>query len=90
MNFSEHIAFWQEMLTILPQNAELLGLLILIALMVVAISFWRNHLSLFFKLVASRWKLYLKQHPQIRLFNKLLEAFSRGILNSKIYAPAII
>ena len=86
MNFSEHITLWQGMTTSLPQNTiELMNALILIILLATAIIFWHNSLFEFSRRITSRFKLYIKQHPQINLFNYLLEVFSRGILNTKIY-----
>ena len=84
MNFLEHIALWQGMFTILPQNTGLLDLLILAFVLIAVVAFW-NPLTEFSELVASRWRLYIKQNPQIRLFNPLIEEFSQGILNPKIY-----
>jgi len=90
MNFSEHIALWQRMLTSLPQNTGLIDLLILSITFIATIAFWRNPLFEFFERVVSRLRLYIKQHSQIYLFYYLLEAFSKGILNPKIYESAII
>lgn len=91
MNFSEHITLWQKTIASLPQNtARLINSFILVILLVVAIVFWQNSFSLFSRRIASRFKLYIKQHPQINLFNYLGEVFSSGILNTKKYKLATI
>lgn len=91
MNFSTHIEIWQNLLTVLPQNIVLLNMLILAAIFVAVIVFWqKNNLFKFSERVVFRWKLYVKQHPQVYLFNSLREEFSQGILNPKIYASAIV
>lgn len=90
MDFSEHIALWQGMMTSLPQNMGLVDLLILALVLVAVVAFWRSPLFEFSERVSSRWRLYIKQNPQIRLFNSFIEQFSQGILNPKIFASATI
>lgn len=91
MNLSEHITLWKEMITGLPQNiVGLINALILVILLAITIIFWHNFLSLLSRRIASQFKLYIKQHPQIKLFNYLGEVFSSGILNTKKYKLAII
>jgi len=91
MNFSEHIAFWQEMTLSLPQNIidAISALLLMIALVAVAI-FYKDYIFEFFKNITFQFRLYIKEHPQINLFNYLKEVFSSGILNTKIYKLATI
>lgn len=89
MSISEHLSSWQSAFTTLPQNIYLINLLVLTLLSVLIVAFWRNSLFEFFDHIASRFELYIKQHPQINLFNFLREAFSQGILNSKIYGRVI-
>ena len=65
MNVTEHITLWESMFTSLPQNFELLGMLILAVILFLIITLWQD---LFYELsrrVSSRFKLYIKQHPQI-------------------------
>lgn len=88
MNYSEHIATWQNMFTSLPQNISLINLLVLTVLSIALLISWRNILKLF-ESITSRWRLYIKLYPQINFFNFLREAFSQGILNPKIYERAI-
>lgn len=90
MNVSDHITTWQTMLTGLPQNDEVMEALFLAAMFVVTILFTQITLSKFSERITTRYYLYIKQHPQIHLFDSLKEAFSRGILNSKIYAEVTI
>lgn len=90
MNFSEHIALWEGMMTTLPQEVGVLSLLVLALLLVVIVTFWQDSLFEFSERVASRWRLYVKQNPHAHLFNSLIEEFSQGILNPKIFASATI
>ena len=91
MNFSEHVNIWHEMFTILPQNIfGFTSTLILFIILALTFIFWRNYFYIFSQRIYYRYKLYLKQHPQINLFNYLEEVFSSGILNKKIYKLAII
>lgn len=89
MNFSEHLSSWQSVFTSLPPNTVLLSLLALAMFSVLITAFWRDSLFEFFDRIASRSKLYIKQHPQINFFDSLREAFSQGILNPKIYSLII-
>ena len=86
MNFTEHVTLWQRMITSLPQQTfGLINILILIVLLSITTIFWQNSTSLFLWRIFYRFRLYIKQHPQIKRFNYLIEIFSRGILNTKIY-----
>lgn len=87
MNYSEHIATWQSMFTILPQNVNLINLLVLTILSIILLFLWRNLFKLF-KSITARWRFYVKQYNQIDIFNSLKEAFSQGIINPKIYERA--
>ncbi len=91
MNISEHITLWQGMTLSLPQNIiGIVGALLLLVTLALVSTFWRNSLYLFSPHIFSRFKLYIKQHPQMKLFNYLKEIFSSGILNKKIYKLATI
>ena len=90
MNVSEHIAIWQSMMTALPQKAGFTDILVLIALSVAIIISYKNRLFDISEFTGSRWRLYIKQHNEISFFDSLLEIFSQGILNPKIYALALI
>ncbi len=90
MNFSEHIILWQKMFTILPRETKLLSLFVLAILLAALIVLRQKFLREFSRRVASFWKLYIQQHPQINLFNFIEEEFSQGILNPKIYEKIIV
>lgn len=91
MNFSEHITLWQGMTLSLPQNTiEITDALLLLVTLALAFTFYRNYILEFSRRISSRFRLYIKQHPQINLFNYLKEVFSSGILNKKIYKLATI
>ncbi|PIR40253.1 MAG: hypothetical protein COV33_00670 [Candidatus Zambryskibacteria bacterium CG10_big_fil_rev_8_21_14_0_10_34_34] len=89
MSISEHISSWKSAFTTLPQNISLLSLLVLALLSILIVAFWRDSLFEFYDHIASRLKLYIKQHPQTNFFNFLREAFSQGILNPKIYGSIL-
>ena len=91
MTFTEHVALWQGMITGLPQNIlSMMGTLLMMVALALAFTFYGNYLSEFSRRISSRFKLYIKQHPQINLFNYLGEVFSSGILNTKKYKLATI
>lgn len=85
MGIVEHISLWQSMFTAMPQ--ESLMLLALLILLVAVIFVTKNILvpPRLFSSEALTKQLYLKEHPDLPLFNPLKEAFSQGILNPKIY-----
>lgn len=90
MKFEEHLAQWQNMFTTtVPQKALALALLLLLLLLLavvfVAVAIFKRNLLLFFSYHTTRWRLYIRHNPELSLFNHLREAFSRGILNPKIY-----
>lgn len=86
MTFSEHIAHWQAMFTTtVPQKALAFALLILLAVTFVAVAIFKRNLLLLYNYYATRWRLYIKQNPNLSLFNPLSEAFSNGLLNPKIF-----
>jgi hypothetical protein len=90
MNIGEHVAIWQNMFMGIPQTADFLQL-VLIALAIIAIAFiYRNTVFQFLERVAMRSRLYLLNSQPIHFFDSLREAFSRGIINSKIYASVAI
>lgn len=89
MDFSEHLSVWQSVLTSLPQNFGLLNMLILAIVLVVIIPFLHDPLSRLSERIRFRYKLYIKQHPQINLFNFIQEIFSQGILNPKLFVSTI-
>jgi FtsH-binding integral membrane protein len=90
MSIIEHISLWQSMFTALPQKS--LALTALVVLLLTAIFVTKNILDppSLSNNKASAQKLYLAQHPDIPLFDPLKEAFSRGILNPKIYELATL
>lgn len=87
MTIAEHISRWQGMFTVIPQKTDLRVLLfaLISAIGALAVSALRRNHHFLSKHSSDRRRLYLKQNPHIPLFNPLREAFSRGILNPKIY-----
>ncbi len=86
MTFTEHISHWQSMFTTtFPQKAFAVALLVLLAVVSVAVAILTRNLFLLSSYYATRWRLYIKQNPNLSLFNPLKEAISAGILNPKIY-----
>ena len=86
MSFTEHLTQWQSMFTTtVTQNAFTVILLLLLAVVLVAVAIFKRNLLLLFSYYTTRWRLYIKQNPNLYLFNPLKEAFSQGILNPKIY-----
>ena len=91
MTFSEHISHWQSLFTATtPQNSLALVLLILLAVVFVVIAIFKRNLLLLFNYYTARWRFYVRNNPELSLFDPIKEAFSQGILNPKIYEPARI
>ena len=89
MNVSEHLSVWQSMITSLPQTTGLLGLLLLSVVLVAVFISLRDILSKLSEKIRFLYTLYIKQHPQISLYNFLREIFSQGILNPKLFVSTI-
>lgn len=86
MTFSEHIAHWQAMFTTTaPQKALAFALLLLLVVVFVVVAILKRNLLLLSSYYATRWRLYIRQNPNLSLFGPLKEAFSSGILHPKIF-----
>lgn len=86
MNIMEHIAHWQSMLTApAPQKALVFALLLLLVAVFTTITIFKRNLLLLSGHYTIHWRLYIRQNPNLFLFNHLRIAFARGILNPKIY-----
>ena len=85
MTISEHVALWQNLFTGLPQNtAGEIALFLAFVFVAVAVLFSLS--SDLFELRFARERQYLRRHERMPFFNYLLELFSGGIINTKIYA----
>ena len=86
MTFSEHLSQWKAMFTTTaPQEAFTFALLILIAVVFIAVAIFKRNLFLLSSYFAIRWRLYIRQNPNLSLFSSIKEAFSSGILHPKIF-----
>jgi hypothetical protein len=91
MNFSDHINIWHEIFTIIPNDiVGLVNSILLAILLITLVVFSKDYFYIFSRCIYCQYKLYLKQHPQIKLFNYLEDVFSSGILNTKKYKLATI
>lgn len=90
MSISQHLSSWQGLFTApAPEKTQaLLALLALIGIIFTAVLALRRHFALQMNHSAHRWRAYVKQSSLLAIFNPLREAFSRGILNPKIYRSA--
>jgi flagellar biosynthesis protein FlhB len=80
MNPLEHISEWQSMFTMLPVQNLLSFLFALFALFVISkFTHWNKLLKLNFHLHQNNRVLYAQ------VFNPLKEAYSKGILNPKLF-----
>lgn len=87
MGFSEHISLWQSMFTAtLNSNA---GILAIIGFIVLAVVLTLKYLVTDKDKELIAYKSYDRKRS-IFLPNKLIELFSKGILNPKIYALATL
>lgn len=84
MNPLEHIQEWQSMFTMLPAKDALSILSVLLSLLALLALRFLNTPSLFKKPQLEQYvnPFYLNRVP---IFNPLKEAFSRGILNPKLF-----
>lgn len=86
MTFTEHLSQWQSMFTTtVVKNTFAQALLLLLAIAFVAVAIFKRNLLLLFSFYTTRWRLYIRDNPELSLFDNLREAFSQGILNPKIY-----
>lgn len=85
MGIVEHISLWQGMFTAMPQESLLFMALLILLVAVIFVT--KNFLAppRLSNSEALAKRLYLKEHPNLSLFNPLKEAFSQGILNPKIH-----
>lgn len=87
MSLFEHLSLWQNMFVAnLPKVAVYLFLFLALFGLNLTFSALRLTLSKSYKAIHNQ-KLYLKQNPDILLFDYLREIFSKGILKPKIYTP---
>lgn len=87
MTFAEHLSKWRDLFTAIPQKSiQLIQLLVLLSSFAIAAFALRRHLLLpLFSYFSERWRFYIKNNPNLPLFDRLRETFSQGILNPKIH-----
>ncbi|MDZ4260292.1 MAG: hypothetical protein U1A25_01380 [Candidatus Sungbacteria bacterium] len=85
MTFTQHRTAWQNMFSSIPVKSIILSLLALVFSLLLFAGFLKQYGMWARKRMESLQKLYFIHHPNLFLFNPLQEAFSRGILNPKIY-----
>lgn len=85
MTLNEHISFWQQMFAIIRLKE-----LIFLPFSLLIITFFVLYTiteKIYYKLKSQSFYNYLYQHkPEIKIFNHILLAFSRGIIHPKVYA----
>lgn len=86
-NMSQHIQSWKDTFLTVPQGVrDALALLALGLTLILGyswVSLWNRHPPIGFDI--GRLRLYIRENPNLILFNHLKLAFARGILNPKIY-----
>ncbi len=86
-SFSKNIDTWKNIvLTIPDKTRDALSLLLLGLVLVLGyswVSLWNRRPPI--ELDTGRLRLYIRENPNLILFNHLKLAFARGILNPKIY-----
>ena len=82
MSVATHIAEWQQLFTTLPSSLLVVSSL-LFSIIIVAFSLFIKKLRL-----APRIKYFLAKHhhTSLKVFAPLHVAYSRGVLNSRLYA----
>lgn len=82
MTISQHLGKWQQIFTLDSSSNQFLLLLTLLTAGT-AFIFLKEFLSLYLDNFYVRYK---RENPDLKLFDYLLLAFSKGILHPKIYA----
>lgn len=85
----EHLNAFQERFSAVPQRDEFfVFLFVLISAVGILLLFniTRHPLLVLLHRLFDQWRFYLKQNPDLSLFNLLSKAFAQGILNSRIYS----
>ncbi len=85
MGFSEHLNLWQSMFVATVNNNVNLLVLALVGMIISALSLTLKYLAIDLNRQIVAYQFYARQHSKNCTFNKLLELFSRGILNPKVY-----
>lgn len=86
MTFTGHLNLWQSMFTANLNNNT--GMLAVLGLIILAVSLALKYLEKDRGKELLAYKFYTYEHQKSSTFYKLIELFSRGILNPKIYALA--
>ena len=85
MSFAEHIDHWQAMFTTIPAKATTISFAILLLVSFIFAFSLRKYLLLLSTRLSELQRIYLRHMPEFSLFEPLQLAFSRGILNPKIF-----
>lgn len=88
MTFSEHLSLWRSMFIAALDNDA--GILAALGLIILAVSLALRYLEADQDEKLAAYKFYIHEHQESSAFNKLIELFSRGILNPKIYSLAAL
>lgn len=86
MSATEHIRAWQTLFVATPQKLlnAFLAMVLLLSVTILFTIYWRWYL---WRLrLATLHRFYTKEYLSLSFFNYLKEAFSQGILHSRIYA----
>lgn len=83
MDILEHIALWQYLFAVIPQEVFILLTLLSLLTFIVLI---KSPLNIIYKPNSySSQKIYTSKQIELPVFNFLKRAFSQGILHPKIY-----
>ena len=86
MSLFEHLSIWQNIFAANLPKVMIISLLFLLTSLGLTFSFFvLKQVLLKYFWPGTQLKLYLKQKPDIFLFDYLKEVFSQGILKPKIY-----
>lgn len=88
MGVAEHIATWQQTITVIPKSYRSI-ILVLFAVLAISVFSKLLHQP---KILPTKLSTqsYRRRELELKAFSPLLAAFSDGILNPKIYEPARI
>lgn len=90
MDITEHINTWRNLFLAITSKIgnALLILLLLSVTLLIGIAYSRRKLHSLRSAVLGR--LYILQHPDIALFDKIKQSFSQGLIQPKIFESAIL
>lgn len=84
MDFQDHLNALKLAFTALPQKVDFIKNLLLLTSLIIALAIYKNRILTYNNFLHSKHLIYAR-NADISIFNTIREAFSRGIINPKIF-----